>query len=284
MADGSAESPINADAFQRPVHGTLGDVERVEIDTAPEQPSDGGQPHAVHDTLGDVERVEIDTAHFKGNYPDRVSLEGADFVAEKLISAGSTRLRTLLVESKLEMDKQHGFVEQINDVGRISHVRMSIYPDGGISRLRLFGRAETETRIVMITLRPRRLTPERFAAYGDVIERSSKRIVGMNHGRFERFSDLSRVEVDDNGRVSISVARCCVATSLPYRFNEVERHPLGSQAFIPLGSFPFVVVVAPCSANVEVADLRAFVASRGQGVNYRRGTWHMPLIALGEGQ
>ena len=146
------------DPERRPVQGVVVKV-RVERRRSPapvpEQPSDGGQPHAVHDTLGDVERVEIDTAHFKGNYPDRVSLEGADFVAEKLISAGSTRLRTLLVESKLEMDKQHGFVEQINDVGRISHVRMSIYPDGGISRLRLFGRAETETRIVMITLRPR---------------------------------------------------------------------------------------------------------------------------------
>ena len=94
---------------------------------------------------GRIERVEVDTAHFKGNYPDRVSLEGADFVVDERISANRTRWRILQAESKLEMDKQHAFAEEINDVGCVSHVRMSIYPDGGISRLRLFGRAEKET-------------------------------------------------------------------------------------------------------------------------------------------
>ena len=136
----------------------------------------------------------------------------------------------------------------------------------------------------MITLRPRLLTRERFAAFGDVIEKSIDRVAGMNNERFEQFSDLSRVKIDDNGRVSISIARCRVATSLPYRFDRVERHPLGSQAFVPLGSFEFVIVVAPCSATVDAADLRAFVTNGQQGINYYRGTWHMPLVALKEGQ
>ena len=136
----------------------------------------------------------------------------------------------------------------------------------------------------MITLQPQLLTSERFMPYGDVIEPVADRSAAMNTGRFERFDDLGRVETDRKGRVAISIARCRVATALPYRFEVVERHPHGSQAFVPLGSFRFVVVVAPPAETVEADDLRAFVTNGRQGINYRRGTWHMPLIALEAGQ
>ena len=136
----------------------------------------------------------------------------------------------------------------------------------------------------MITLKPQLLTSERFAPYGDVIEATAERIAAMNTGRFERFDDLGHVETDSDGRVAISIARCRVATTLPYRFDLVERHPNGSQAFVPLSGFRFVVVVAPPLEAVEAEDLRAFVTNGRQGINYHRGTWHMPLIALEPGQ
>lgn len=136
----------------------------------------------------------------------------------------------------------------------------------------------------MITLAPELLTSERFALYGDVIEVSARHAKGMNASRFERFDDLARVETDKGGRIAISIARCRVATSLPYRFDVVERHPNGSQAFIPMAAFRFVVVVAPPQAAVEAQDLRAFVTNGRQGINYHRGTWHMPLIAFEAGQ
>jgi allantoicase len=88
---------------------------------------------------GVIERAEIDTAHFKGNYPDRVSLEGAMFASDAEASNDSPLWRTLLPEMKLKMDQQHYFDDALEDIGKVSHVRMSIYPDGGISRLRLFG-------------------------------------------------------------------------------------------------------------------------------------------------
>ena len=134
---------------------------------------------------------------------------------------------------------------------------------------------------ISITALP--ITPERFAPYGDVIHPSADSKAAMNDARFERFSRLA--DVDAEGRhASISIARCKMPTSLPYRFDLVERHPLGSQAFIPLSHFKFFVVVAPAAESVEPEDLRAFVTNGSQGVNYHKGVWHMPMIALEGGQ
>ena len=71
---------------------------------------------------------------------------------------------------------------------------------------------------------------------------------------------------------------------MPLKLTMVERHPLGSQAFVPLKPCKMVVVVAPPGEDVTAGDLRAFVTNGRQGVNYHRGTWHMPLIAFEAGQ
>ena len=135
-----------------------------------------------------------------------------------------------------------------------------------------------------ITLIPEPLSSERFALYGDVIETSIDRTAAMNAERFQRFDDLCNVDMKDDGRVAISIARCRVATSLPLRIDMVERHPLGSQAFVPLTPCRMVVVVAPPGESVDASDLRAFVSNGRQGINYHRGTWHMPLIAFDAGR
>jgi ureidoglycolate lyase len=135
-----------------------------------------------------------------------------------------------------------------------------------------------------ITLVPKPLTSERFAPFGDVIESVVDRTAAMNAERFERFDDLCRLDMSDDGRVAVSIARCRVASALPYRLDMVERHPLGSQAFVPLGPSRMIVVVAPPEESVEASDLCAFVTNGRQGINYHRGTWHMPLIAFETGQ
>ena len=130
------------------------------------------------------------------------------------------------------------------------------------------------------------ITPERFAPYGDVIAANPGHKEAMNAARFERFDDLAAIEFDAAGgaHAAISIARSQTPTALPYRFDLMERHPLGSQAFIPLSPFVFVVVVAPPGELPEETDLRAFVTNGQQGVNYHRGVWHMPLIAFDAGQ
>jgi len=135
-----------------------------------------------------------------------------------------------------------------------------------------------------ISLQAMPLTAERFAPYGDVIETSRDTADAMNAARFERFDDLCKVDLINNGRVSVSIARCRTPTSLPLRLDMVERHPLGSQAFVPLSPCKMIVVVAPPAESVDAGDLRAFVSNGRQGINYRRGTWHMPLISFSAGQ
>ena len=134
-----------------------------------------------------------------------------------------------------------------------------------------------------ITLKPEPLTRERCAHYGDVIEGAADNPNVMNEARFQRFDDMCDVDLGD-GDVSISIARCRAPTVLPLRIDMVERHPLGSQAFVPLKPCRMVVVVAPPGESVDAEDLRAFVTNGRQGINYHRGTWHMPLIAFDVGQ
>jgi allantoicase len=93
---------------------------------------------------GVIRKIEVDTAHFKGNYPDRCSLQAA-FVTGGTDSSLVTQAMfwpVLLGEQKLQMDKQHVFESELAALGAVTHVRFNIIPDGGVSRLRLFGTLE----------------------------------------------------------------------------------------------------------------------------------------------
>jgi allantoicase len=90
---------------------------------------------------GRISKIEIDTAHFKGNYPDRCSIQAAMMgnSTEQSIVTQSMFWRDLLPEQKMAMDRQHSYSSEIVDLGPISHVRLNVIPDGGVSRLRLWG-------------------------------------------------------------------------------------------------------------------------------------------------
>ena len=92
--------------------------------------------------LGTIEDIVVDTAHFKGNFPDRSSIQAAHVTGgtEQSLITQSMFWPVLLPEQKLGMDAIHKFSEQVQRIGPVSHVRLNIFPDGGISRLRLFGK------------------------------------------------------------------------------------------------------------------------------------------------
>jgi ureidoglycolate lyase len=171
-----------------------------------------------------------------------------------------------------------------------SHIRLNIYQDGGVNRLRLFDHIvrDGSRYLSMPTLHlgAEPLRRETFSAFGDVIETEGASHFGINAGAIERFHDLAHVDVgvEEQGRTLISIARCNQPSSLPYRIRFVERHPLGSQAFIPLDDTPIVLAVAPPGEQVDPASLKAYITNGTQGFNYHRGVWHIPLILLKAGQ
>ncbi len=126
-----------------------------------------------------------------------------------------------------------------------------------------------------LTVEP--LTRAAFAPFGDVIEpEAAQRVFDINQGTTQRFHDLALIDTtSEGGRPIVSLCRA-QPRALPFIINMLECHPLGSQAFIPMTEHPFLVVVALHPESPP----RAFLAQHGQGVNYRKGAWHHPLIAL----
>lgn len=117
-----------------------------------------------------------------------------------------------------------------------------------------------------------------FAPYGDVIEAAGDSFP-INGGMCDRFHDRARMEFTEGGRAGVSVASSR-PFALPLAFDLVERHPLGSQAFVPMSEDPFLVVVAP-DEDGRPGRPRAFMAGPGQGVNYLRNVWHGVLTPIG---
>lgn len=132
----------------------------------------------------------------------------------------------------------------------------------------------------MITLPIEPLTAAAFAPFGEVIE-TTREPIHINAGFARRFNDLCTVDVDHEGgetNVSIFIAK---ARTLPLTVTMMERHPLGSQAFIPMQNAPWLAVV--CADPDDPASFRAFSVPGDRGINYARNTWHFPLITFGEG-
>ena len=131
-------------------------------------------------------------------------------------------------------------------------------------------------------LSPEPLSAEEFGPFGQVLDPANDPAPKtINAGQCLRHDDLGRAEIDAKGAVGFSVFDA-KAQELPLRLELFERHPRGSQAFVPLGPAPYCIVVAPARGEdgapvVELA--RAFICE-GLAVNLARGVWHHPLIAL----
>lgn len=131
----------------------------------------------------------------------------------------------------------------------------------------------------MACISARPLTATSFSRYGDVLETDGDPDTLINQGNCGRWHDLARLDFGTGrGGISIFSARSCM---LPYRLEMLERHPLGSQAFIAMAGSAFLVIVAADAAGRPV-DIEAFIAAPGQGVNLLANTWHGVLTPLAE--
>ena len=126
------------------------------------------------------------------------------------------------------------------------------------------------------------ITQDAFAAFGDIITLKDSPDKLINQGLCGRHNDLTALDFGSDGRAGISLFDA-TPRSLPYRLELVERHPEGSQAFLPMTENPFLVIVAPDNGGIPGRPL-AFRTLAGQGINFHRNVWHgvlTPLFAPG---
>jgi ureidoglycolate lyase len=128
----------------------------------------------------------------------------------------------------------------------------------------------------MITVSTEPLTPAAFAPFGDVLQVEGADQYDINAGTTKRFDALAHVRTDPAGTAAISIFRA-IPHEFPITIRSLERHPLGSQAFMPLSPHSWLAVVAEHPVEAEV---RCFLVTGHQGVQYHRNTWHHPLLVL----
>lgn len=121
------------------------------------------------------------------------------------------------------------------------------------------------------------LTPDAFSPFGDVLETSGPPDKVINQGLCHRFHDRAQLDFTE-GTAGISLFQA-EPRALPLSLALMERHPMGSQAFLPMSFDPFLVIVAP-DAGGKPGQPHAFMTSAGQGVNFHKGTWHGVLTPL----
>jgi len=132
----------------------------------------------------------------------------------------------------------------------------------------------------MVKVEP--LSVEGFAPFGDVVSAGLRAGASANQGtatRFDWCTDL--VNARPGAKANVSVFRS-IAKTLPFTVELLEHHPFSTQAFLPMVCSRFLVVVAPSllDGTPDGGNLRAFVCKPGQGINYRVGVWHHPIVAL----
>jgi len=130
-----------------------------------------------------------------------------------------------------------------------------------------------------ITINPKPITKENFSKFGDMITTADIKPIKINEGYAKRFDGIANLNTSkDNGETTICIFSA-LKRSFPMKIDMMEKHPLGSQAFIPMKQTTFLALVAPEGDKPDLNKIEAFIVPPEIGVNYNPGTWHFPLIA-----
>ncbi|CAO3688635.1 unnamed protein product [Rhizopus stolonifer] len=230
---------------------------------------------------------DIDTHHFAFERFS-VSVEGAHYTTGN-IQADMIEWITLLPQINL-VSNGHNFFE-LQTYADYTHLRICGYSNGGIARFHAYGMSMNflppQTMTQIKSAKP--LTTEAYAPYGDVIHPSgARRTTGANQGtanKFHHVAQVSNLFPQGDGKPNLCVFRCKPTQEFPFTVKLLERHPYSTQAFIPMtsgGTRGYLVVVAlnGIDDRPDMSTLKAFIATSKQGVSYRQGVWHHPMIAL----
>ena len=130
-----------------------------------------------------------------------------------------------------------------------------------------------------IIIKPTKINKKEFAEYGDLISSNNVNPIDINAGYAKRFDDLANINTLKNeGKTTISIFSSLKRT-FPMKIDMMEKHPLGSQAFIPMKETTFLSFVAPSGESPEIGKIQSFIIPPKTGINYKPGIWHFPLIS-----
>ena len=130
-----------------------------------------------------------------------------------------------------------------------------------------------------IIINPKKIDHKNFKKFGDLISTKKSKPININNGYARRFDNLCKINTSlkkGNAIVSIFSAK---KRKFPMEIKMMEKHPLGSQAFIPMKETTFLVLVAPKGLRPNIKKIESFIVSKQTGVNYKPGIWHFPLIS-----
>ena len=130
-----------------------------------------------------------------------------------------------------------------------------------------------------ITIKPKPISKENFSKFGDMITTDNLKPIEINNGYAKRFDGIANLNTTtDNGETTISIFSA-LKRNFPMKIDMMEKHPLGSQAFIPMKETTFLAFVAPNGEKPDLNKIESFIIPPGIGINYNPGTWHFPLIS-----
>ena len=128
-------------------------------------------------------------------------------------------------------------------------------------------------------IKPVSITKDNFSQFGDVISIKDIKPIEINNGYAKRYDGIANLNTSkDNGETTISIFSA-LKRNFPMKIDMMEKHPLGSQAFIPMKETTFLAFVAPNGDKPDLNKIEAFIIPPGIGINYKPGTWHFQLIS-----
>ena len=128
-------------------------------------------------------------------------------------------------------------------------------------------------------IKPVKISRSNFSLYGDLISTDDINPMNINEGYAKRFDNLANLDTSkDSGKTIVSIFSALKRT-FPMKIHMMEKHPLGSQAFIPMKETTFLAFVAPSGESPEIDKIQSFVIPPKRGINYKPGIWHFPLIS-----
>ena len=130
-----------------------------------------------------------------------------------------------------------------------------------------------------LIIRPKPINKENFKKFGDMITTADIKPIEINNGYAKRYDGIANLNTKKNGGDSTISIFSALKRSFPMKIDMMEKHPLGSQAFIPMKETTFLAFVAPQGDKPNLKKVKSFIIPPGIGINYKPGTWHFPLIS-----